>query len=114
MAEQKQRYKAKRIAGAVFGVIEGEHYFIVGHNSVDNSKDHLTLELIANANLGCAASSIAEERDDAIEALKEYVKWFGPAHDQDCPGDDTCECSGANVNRLVNVALRAHTHKEIK
>lgn len=39
-------------------------------------------------------------------ALKSYVEWFGPAHVDGCPADDTCFCSGSAVNDVVNAALR--------
>lgn len=41
------------------------------------------------------------------EALMAYVDWFGAAHVEGCPADDTCFCSGSAVNDAVNTALAA-------
>lgn len=38
-------------------------------------------------------------------ALKAMVDYHGPAHDSDCPGDDTCDCGGKPVNDAVNAAM---------
>lgn len=42
---------------------------------------------------------------DLLEALKEYVEWFGAVHGQDCPADDTCTCIGRGLNARVNAAI---------
>jgi len=40
-----------------------------------------------------------------LDALKAYVDYWGGAHDDDCPGDDTCGCSGEPINDAVNEAI---------
>lgn len=39
------------------------------------------------------------------DALIEVVESFGPWHDEDCPGDDTCDCSGKPLHDRINAAL---------
>ncbi len=43
-----------------------------------------------------------------LENLRKYVEYFAGIHDEDCPADDTCNCSGceinASVNRICNMA----------
>lgn len=53
------------------------------------------------------------ERDEArakcaamLLALREMAEWHGAAHDEDCPMDDTCECSQKSFNDRVNASLR--------
>lgn len=55
-------------------------------------------ETAANARLIAAAP-------DLLAALKAYVDWFGGAHVQGCPADDTCDCPGSAVNGLVDAAI---------
>lgn len=40
------------------------------------------------------------------EAVETYAEWCGGVHDDDCPQDDTCECSSKWVNDGVNSACR--------
>lgn len=42
------------------------------------------------------------------ESFKAYVNWNGPAHETDCPGDDTCDCRGKAINDSVNSVLGEH------
>src|SRR5690348_9650624 len=32
------------------------------------------------------------------DALKAYAEWCGGVHDEGCPEDDTCDCSGKWIN----------------
>lgn len=48
----------------------------------------------------------AAEVREAIAGLKKHIEWNGPDHDDDCPGDDTCECSMKPMNDGVNAAYR--------
>jgi hypothetical protein len=49
-----------------------------------------------------------QARVDALEAaLREVVDTFGPWHDDDCPGDDTCDCSAKPLHDQINAALAA-------
>jgi hypothetical protein len=41
-----------------------------------------------------------------IENLGKYVEYNGPEHDDDCPGDDTCECSWKSILASVNKLCR--------
>ena len=42
----------------------------------------------------------------ALQALREYIEWNGAEHDEeeDCPGDDTCDCRYRAMNDGVNAA----------
>jgi hypothetical protein len=40
------------------------------------------------------------------DALKRYIEWVGAIHDDGCPEDDTCECSGKPINDGVNAAYK--------
>ena len=42
-----------------------------------------------------------------LAALREMVDYYGPAHEPDCPGDDTCDCKHKPFNDRVNAALKA-------
>jgi uncharacterized protein YuzE len=44
--------------------------------------------------------------DEEIEGLREYVNWFGAAHVEDCPEDDTCDCACKPLNDAVNSVFR--------
>lgn len=48
------------------------------------------------------SSPTPKEMADAIE---KYAQWCGGAHDQGCPEDDTCSCSGKWVNDGVTAAV---------
>jgi hypothetical protein len=39
-------------------------------------------------------------------ALRAYIDWCGGVHDEHCPEDDTCDCSGKWINSGLNEALR--------
>jgi hypothetical protein len=39
------------------------------------------------------------------DALKAVVLQFGPWHDDDCPCDDTCDCSAKPLHDAINAAL---------
>jgi hypothetical protein len=41
----------------------------------------------------------------ALPAIKEYVTHFGPKHEDDCPGDDTCSCAFKPMNDGINRAI---------
>ena len=40
------------------------------------------------------------------KAFEDYVVHHGAIHDDDCPGDDTCECSGKRMNDAANEVCR--------
>src|SRR5262245_3149612 len=40
-----------------------------------------------------------------LRGLKAYVDWFGGVHDDECPQDDTCDCSGKPANDGINGAI---------
>lgn len=50
--------------------------------------------------------ALKERLDQAREALQEFVEWHGGAHEEDCPGDDTCDCAGRASNAKANAVLR--------
>jgi len=57
------------------------------------------------------------ERETARQlaaALREVVETFGPWHDDDCPCDDTCDCSAKPLHDRVNAALRASGHCDLQ
>jgi hypothetical protein len=39
---------------------------------------------------------------EQIKYLREYVELNGPDHDEECPGDDTCECLFKSRNDAIN------------
>jgi hypothetical protein len=39
------------------------------------------------------------------DGLEEYLVWHGPAHDEERPCDDTCECLGKPLNDAANAAV---------
>lgn len=41
-----------------------------------------------------------------VDALEKYIEWFGGVHEDDCPADDTCDCSGKWINDGVNAAFQ--------
>lgn len=41
-----------------------------------------------------------------LAALKEIAEWYGSWHENECPADDTCNCSGKPLNDRVNTAIR--------
>lgn len=42
---------------------------------------------------------------ELLEALKEYIEVMGPAHENECPQDDTCNCKWKYINDKVNQAI---------
>jgi hypothetical protein len=49
---------------------------------------------------------MAHECPDTIaDILREVVDRFGPWHDEDCPADDTCDCSAKTLHDRINTAL---------
>jgi hypothetical protein len=50
--------------------------------------------------------SLKTQLSDMASALMHYVDWFGPAHAEDCPGNDTCDCQGQPINDAVNAVLK--------
>lgn len=49
---------------------------------------------------------IAELRA-AVPLLVQYVQWHGGDHEDDCPGDDTCDCAHKPVNDAANLVCHA-------
>jgi hypothetical protein len=49
--------------------------------------------------------------DRLAEALRAYVAYHGPSHDDECAGDDTCRCSCKPRHDMVNSALAAHAQR---
>jgi hypothetical protein len=43
--------------------------------------------------------------DELLAALKAVVDMFGPWHDDDCPADDTCDCSSKPIHDAINAAI---------
>ena len=39
------------------------------------------------------------------QAIQEYAEWCGGVHDDGCPGDDTCGCSGKWINDGITAAV---------
>jgi hypothetical protein len=51
----------------------------------------------------------AQERAALVamaKGLEDYVVYHGGIHDDDCPGDDTCECEYKRLNDGANQACR--------
>ena len=49
---------------------------------------------------------VEQQRDELVAAIRTVVEQFGPWHDDDCPGDDTCDCSAKPIHDAVNAAVR--------
>jgi hypothetical protein len=49
---------------------------------------------------------VAGDVEALAKGLEAYVVGHGGLHDDDCPGDDTCECSWAPANDAANAACR--------
>lgn len=49
---------------------------------------------------------LKEINADLLSALTSVVDQFGPWHDDDCPADDTCDCTAKPVHDAVNAAIR--------
>lgn len=43
---------------------------------------------------------------DALDGIDPYIEYHGGIHDDDCPGDDTCDCSGKVINGGLNGGYR--------
>jgi hypothetical protein len=43
-----------------------------------------------------------ENIQEDCKLLQKYVTAMGPMCDEDCPGDDTCECSAKPIHEAVN------------
>lgn len=43
--------------------------------------------------------------EQMVKALTAYAEWCGGVHDDGCPEDDTCDCSGAWINQGVTDAV---------
>lgn len=43
--------------------------------------------------------------DAAAKAVIAYAEWWGGIHDEECPEDDTCACSGKAINDGVTDAV---------
>lgn len=48
----------------------------------------------------------SEEMLELRAIIRELVLNFGPWHDYDCPGDDTCDCSAKSLHDRINAVLR--------
>jgi len=49
---------------------------------------------------------------EMLDALEAYIDYNGALHDDnDCPQDDTCDCSTKWINDGIN-ALHRHIHAE--
>lgn len=43
--------------------------------------------------------------DRMLKAVEAYVEYYGAVHDEDCPADDTCDCSSRWINAGVSAAM---------
>lgn len=66
------------------------------HAQVQADNERLQAEHVKMANLAAQAREI----------VGELVDRFGPWHDEDCPADDTCDCSAKPLHDRINAALR--------
>jgi hypothetical protein len=52
----------------------------------------------------------AQQERDALKAigphLLHYIEWSGPVHAEQCPGDDTCDCLGKEMNDAANALAK--------
>lgn len=67
----------------------------------DRNLVHVSVKV---ADLPVALKAI-ELADAALNALRDFVAWHGPAHEINCPEDDTCDCRGRELNARVNRVL---------
>jgi len=52
-----------------------------------------------------SAANLIAAAPDLLSALMAVVEQFGPWHDDECPGDDTCSCSAKPIHDRVNAAV---------
>lgn len=69
---------------------------------------------IEGLKLTAAESALTAERQKVAALAKAMMTLFedngeGPWHEDDCPMDDTCDCSWAHVNAAVTIAYNALT-----
>jgi len=58
-----------------------------------------------NCHSGFVFDMAHECPDTIVDILREVVERFGPWHDEDCPADDTCDCSAKPLHDRINAAL---------
>jgi len=54
-----------------------------------------------------ANAKLIRSAPDLLDALKRFAEVHGPAHEEDCPGDDTCHCKWKPVNDAVNSSINS-------
>lgn len=70
---------------------------------------HYTLPGTRKAIFDATQKGIDRAQAELLEALKQYIDWYGAAHEQGCPEDDTCDCKGKPINEAVNAAIAKAT-----
>jgi hypothetical protein len=68
-----------------------------------SSGDYWWKEVLAARALLANAEALATE---ARWCLATLVSEYGPWHEDDCPADDTCECSAKPLHDRINAVLR--------
>ena len=51
--------------------------------------------------------------ESEVEGLREYVQWYGAAHQNNCPQDDTCDCICKPLNDAVNAICQKTFDAEV-
>lgn len=72
----------------------------MGNNQPD--AEQLVRDLLA----ALASQAGRTPHEEVAKALEAYVVWHGGIHDDECPGDDTCDCSGKWMNDGANAACK--------
>jgi hypothetical protein len=53
-----------------------------------------------------AVNAVHEKSTKRLRALRWMAEFHGSTHDEDCPMDDTCDCSHKAMNDLINQACK--------
>lgn len=94
------------MAFAVFNE-SGEHPYHVfaDRHGADSHAANVTQDS-ADPDFNAEVHSLFAVSREQIESLREYVMENGSMHDEDCPGDDTCDCAGKKINDHLNELCR--------
>ncbi len=86
-----------RIRGTVLG-----EKFKIANVCAESSAEHWTAR---DAEAARANARLIAAAPELLEALKEMAEYYGGAHEDDCPQDDTCDCGLKPFNDRVNLAI---------
>lgn len=74
-------------------------------HAVATSSESASAVVAPNA-LSVPSSGGSPDLRELVKKLEVYVEWNGPEHEDDCPGDDTCDCEYKPMNDGINEVHR--------